>query len=207
MALCVMPAFANVTVEQAETAMYAAEQDKSKLSDAEVVLRKAVSENPNSYKANFYLAQVLEKSNKSDAPVYMKKANTINSEKTRSAFASFMVWLFLIAAFLIGAYFAYKYYTDLKERERNAKILDQKAYEYSRKFIDAQRELQNILIHLELRDVKFNNIVYNDIDELKTTICDMVERITEGHDWSIEEAEDILSNVTMCIRFCKETFK
>ena len=59
------PAFSEskVSVEQLETAMHAAEQDKTKLLYAEELARKAQIENPDSYKANYYLAQILRYTN------------------------------------------------------------------------------------------------------------------------------------------------
>ena len=207
MALCVMPAFANVTVEQAETAMHAAEQDKSKLPDAENILRQAVKENPDSYKANFYLSQVLQLTKKPDAEVVKKKAENIKSEQRMNAFMSFMLGIFLSICIVVGIFFGWNKYRARLEEEERRQELEKLSSAYSRKFVDAQRELWNIVIHLEMCGVKFNNKIYNDINELKSSICDIVERITEGHYWSKREAENLLEEVTNCINYCRTKLK
>lgn len=199
--------WAQVTVEQAETAMHAAEQDKSKLPDAENILRQAVKENPDSYKANFYLSQVLQLTKKPDAEVVKKKAENIQSEQAKHKFLSFMLGLIFGACVIAGTFFGWNKYRARLEEEERRQELEKLSSVYSRKFVDAQRELQNIVIHLEMCDVKFNNKIYNDINELKSSICDIVERITEGHDWSKREAENLLEEVTNCINYCRTKFK
>jgi len=199
--------WAQVTVEQAETAMHAAEQDKNKLSNAEDLLRQAVKENPESYKANYYLAQILEQTKKPDALIYQNKANKIHSDEVSDDLVSFFFWGVFLAALVGGGIFGYQYYERRKEEEARIQELDQLSSSYSRKFVDAQRELDNVVIHLEMCDVKFNHKIYNDIKELRTAICDIVERITEGHDWTKREAENLLDEVTECINHCRNKFK
>jgi len=164
--------WAQVTVEQAETAMHAAEQDKNKLSNAEDLLRQAVKENPESYKANYYLAQILEQTKKPDALIYQNKANKIHSDEVSDDLVSFFFWGVFLAALVGGGIFGYQYYERRKEEEARIQELDQLSSSYSRKFVDAQRELDNVVIHLEMCDVKFNHKIYNDIKELRTAICD-----------------------------------
>lgn len=199
--------WAQVTVEQAETAMHAAEQDKSKLSNAEDILRQAVKENPDSYKANYYLSQVLEQTKKPDAPVYQNKAEKIRKDELSSSLWSGIFWMFGLAAVVGASIFGYQEYKRRVEEKERVEELNRLSSAYSRKFIDAQRELQNIVMHLEMCDVKFNNKIYNDIDELKSSVCDIVERITEGHDWTKREAENLLVEVSNCINYCRTKFK
>lgn len=206
-ALAATTSFANVTVEQAETAMHAAEQDKSKLSNAEDVLRQAVKENPESYKANFYLSQILDETKKPDAEIYHNKAAKLYKDEVNHTMLVSLFWLFAIIAMVVGGIFGYQYYERKKSEKEEAEELDRLSSVYSRKFVDAQRELDNIVIHLEMCDVKFNNKIYNDIKEVKSAICDIVERITEGHNWTKTEAEDLLAEVTNCINYCRNNFK
>lgn len=119
----------------------------------------------------------------------------------------FFFWGVFLAALVGGGIFGYQYYERRKEEEARIQELDQLSSSYSRKFVDAQRELDNVVIHLEMCDVKFNHKIYNDIKELRTAICDIVERITEGHDWTKREAENLLDEVTECINHCRNKFK
>lgn len=198
--------FANVTVAQAETAMHIAEQDKSKLNDAENILQQAVKENPDSYKANAYLSQILKAEKSPLASIYEYKAAKIKSHEQSVMAIHFAMWLFTLI--IIGgalAFFGNNYIQKRRQRENEA-MLEAEASSYIRKFVDARKLLQDLVLDLELKDVRFNNKVYADIKELQSCIVDIIERLHEGHEWSISEAEDLLRQVTNCINYCEKKF-
>lgn len=202
------PAFSEskVSVEQLETAMHAAEQDKTKLLYAEELARKAQIQNPDSYKANYYLAQILRYTNKPDMEIYKNKADSIKSEKAKS----FLVWLCSIIA--ICALTALAFFMTIENKKKKEKLIKKqnekkKASERSLKsLMDASRQLDELNIYLELNDVKFNNKIYNEIKELKNAILDMIENIHENHSWDVYEVEDLLDNVVKAAKYCRSNF-
>lgn len=202
------PAFSEskVSVEQLETAMHAAEQDKTKLLYAEELARKAQIQNPDSYKANYYLAQILRYTNKPDMEIYKNKADSIKSEKAKS----FLVWLCSIIA--ICALTALAFFMTIENKKKKEKLIKKqnekkKAYERSLKsLMDASKQLDELNIYLELNDVKFNNKIYNEIKELKNAILDMIENIHENHSWDVYEVEDLLDNVAKAAKYCRSNF-
>lgn len=202
------PAFSEskVSVEQLETAMHAAEQDKTKLLYAEELARKAQIENPDSYKANYYLAQILRYTNKPDMEIYKNKADSIQSEKAKS----FLGWLCSIIA--ICALTALAFFMTIENKKKKEKLIKKqnekkKASERSLKsLMDASKQLDELNIYLELNDVKFNNKIYNEIKELKNAILDMIENIHENHSWDVYEVEDLLDNVAKAAKYCRSNF-
>lgn len=207
-ALCAAPAFAEnkVTVEQLETAMHAAEQDRSKLAYAEELARKAQMQNPDSYKANYYLSQILTYTKKPDQKIYENKADSI---RNKTAF-SFLSTLFSVIFACIIVFLGVSLYLDNQaKKEKLAKKLDEdkKAKEkYLKLLMAGAKEIDELNIYLELKDVKFNNKIYNDLKELKTSIVDMVEAIHEGNDWDPDEIDDILKDVSKANKHCRDKF-
>lgn len=202
------PAFSEskVSVEQLETAMHAAEQDKTKLLYAEELARKAQIQNPDSYKANYYLAQILRYTNKPDMEIYKNKADSIKSEKAKS----FLVWICSIIA--ICALTALAFFMTIENKKKKEKLIKKqnekkKASERSLKsLMYASKQLDELNIYLELNDVKFNNKIYNEIKELKNAILDMIENIHENHAWDVYEVEDLLDNVAKAAKYCRSNF-
>lgn len=194
-------AYSAPSVKDIEIQMAQAEKDKAKLPMLEKQLKEVVAIYPDSYKANYYLYQVLQAQNKPESNYYYKKSERLESENLFSKFSKFLLYVFNFVITISAIYFIYSFFAKKQEANNNLKKQQELNSRYLRKLNSAKDDVNLIILDISGHQNKDNNLV-SEVKNLKSNIIDLIEAIIEEREWDVDDADYVLANVQQCMKHC-----